>query len=188
MIPAVDRPTDRRSRRRQQRRPSYPVRTLHLIDIENLAGTARPDRHQVLALYSMYCLRVGMGAMDQVVVASSELTVRNAGYCWPGARCLARSGPDGPDRELLAVIEQEHVAERFSHVTIASGDGIFTPAAAGLAAAGCQVTVVSRREGLSKRLALTAASRLIYIDAPRAAATASVAWPGRWRASPYLQG
>jgi len=175
MTRAADKPADRRPRRRQQRQPSYPARTLHLIDIENLAGTARPDRHQLRALYLMYCLRVRLGAMDQVVVASSELTIRNGGYCWPGARCLVRSGPDGADRELLAVIEQERVAERFSHVAIASGDGIFTTAAAGLAAAGCQVTVVSRRAGLSKRLALTAASRVIYIDAPRAGVAASVA-------------
>ncbi len=123
----------------------------------------------------MYRLQVGLGAMDQVVVASSELTIRHAGYCWPGTRCLVRPGPDGADRELLAVIEQERVAERFSHVAIASGDGIFTTAAAGLAAAGCQVTVVSRRAGLSKQLALVAASRVIYIDTPRPAATASVA-------------
>jgi hypothetical protein len=172
---AAERRTDRRFRRRQQRRPPYPDRTLHLIDIENLAGTGRPDRRQLRALYSMYRLRVGMGAMDQVVVASSELTIRNGGYCWPGARCLVRPGPDGADLELLAVIEQECVAERFSHVVIASGDGIFTTAAAGLDAAGCQVTVVSRRAGLSKRLALVAPSPVIYLDAPRAAVTASVA-------------
>jgi hypothetical protein len=175
MTRAAHRHTDRRSGRRQQRRPRYPARTLHLIDIENLAGTGRPDRHQVRALYSMYRLRVGLGAMDQVVVAASELTISNAGHCWPGARCLVRSGPDGADLELLAVIEYERVAERFSHVAIASGDGIFATAAAGLAAAGCQVTVVSRRAGLSKRLALLAASRVIYIDAPRPAVTASVA-------------
>jgi hypothetical protein len=167
--------TDRRPRRRDRRRPAYPARTLHLIDIENLAGTGRPDRRQVRALYSMYRLRVGLGAMDQVVVACSELAISTAGYCWPGARCLVRSGPDGADLELLAVIEQERVAERFGHVAIASGDGIFATAAAGLAAAGCQVTVVSRRAGLSKRLALAASSRVIYIDAPRPAVSASVA-------------
>jgi hypothetical protein len=175
MAHAVERRTDRRTRRRQQRRSPYPGRTLHLIDIENLAGTGRPHRHQVRALYSTYCLRVGLGAMDQVVVACSELTIREAGYCWPGARCLIRPGPDGADLDLLAVIEQERVAERFSHVAIASGDGVFTMAAVGLAAAGCQVTVVSRRAGLSKRLALVAASPVIYLDAPHAAVTASVA-------------
>jgi len=123
----------------------------------------------------MYRLRVGLGAMDQVVVACSELTIRNAGCCWPGARCLVRPGPDGADLELLAVIEQERVAERFSRVAIASGDGIFTAAAADLAVAGCQVTVVSRRAGLSRRLAVAAALRVIYIDTPRPAVTASAA-------------
>ena len=175
MPPTAERHIGSGSRRRQQRRPRYPDRALHLIDIENLAGTGRPDQHQVRALYLTYRLRVGLGAMDQVVIASSELTMRNGGYCWPGARCLVRPGPDGADLELLAVIEHERVAERFRRVAIASGDGIFTAAAAGLATAGCQVTVVSRRAGLSRRLALAAALRVIYIDAPRPAVTASVA-------------
>jgi len=172
--PATSR-TRHQPRKRHQRRPPYPARTLHLIDIENLAGTGGPDREQVGDLYSRYRLRIGLGAMDQVVIAASHLTIRRTGHCWPGARCLIRSGPDGADLELLAVIEHERVAERFSHVAIASGDGIFSTAAAGLAAAGCQVTVVSRQAGLSKRLALSVASRVIYIDAPEAATTTSVA-------------
>lgn len=156
-------------RQRHERRPAYPARALHLVDIENLAGSGNPDPGQVRELHRLYHRRVGLGAMDQVVVASSHLMIRNAGDCWPGARYLVRSGPDGADLELLAVIERERVAERFANVMIASGDGIFTAAAVRLAAAGCPVTVISRRSALSKRLALAAASNVIYLDPPRPA-------------------
>jgi len=117
----------------------------------------------VRELQNAYATRVGFGAIDQTVVACNHLALANVGTGWSGARYLARSGPDGADHELLDVISCENLAERFSHVTIASGDGIFAWAAAGLAASGCGVTVVSRRDGLSKRLAL-AAQRVIYID------------------------
>ncbi len=86
-------------------------------------------------------------------------------FSWPGARYLIRSGENGADLELLDVIRHEHVAERFSHVVIASGDGIFAPEGAGLVAKGCHLTVASRRDALSKRLRL-AAHRVIYLDAP----------------------
>jgi hypothetical protein len=169
MNPAAISRAQHRVRQRHQRRPAYPARALHLVDIENLAGSASPDPGQVRELHRLYHRQVGPGAMDQVVVASSHLMIRNAGDCWPGARYLLRSGPDGADLELLAVIERERVAERFASVMIASGDGIFTAAAVRLAAAGCQVTVISRRATLSKRLALAAASNVIYLDPPAAA-------------------
>jgi hypothetical protein len=159
-------------RQRPQRRPPYPVRSLHLVDIENLAGTGRPEPGQVGELYCLYRLRVGLGAMDQVVVALSEFTVRNVGGCWPGARYLIRSGPNGAAVTLLAVIERERVTERFASVVIASGDGTFTAAAAGLTAVGCAVMVISRRGALSHRLALAAAPHIVYLDPPRAARAA----------------
>jgi hypothetical protein len=88
-----------------------------------------------------------------------------------------RSGPDGADLELLDVVAYENVAARFTHVAIASGDGIFADAAAGLAAAGVWVTVVTRRNSLSARLAL-AAHEVIFIDplAPIAAAARQLPW------------
>ncbi len=55
------------------------------------------------------------------------------------------------------------MADRFGEVVIGSGDGIFADAAAGLAAAGCWVTAVSRRKSLSAQLRF-AACEVIYID------------------------
>jgi hypothetical protein len=143
----------------------YPLRTLHLIDIENLAGSPVPGRIDVLLVRYRYHKRVGFSANDQAIVGCNHLAFRHVGFSWPGVRHLVRSGENGADLELLDVIRHEHVAERFSHVVIASGDGIFAQEAAGLAAKGCHLTVASRRGALSKRLRLMA-HRVIYLDAP----------------------
>jgi hypothetical protein len=143
----------------------YPRRTLHLIDIENLAGRPIPDAVDVLLVRYRYHKRVGLGANDQAIVACNHLALRQVGFSWPGVRILVRSGQNGADRELLDVIGHENVAERFGGIVIASGDHIFAPAAAGLAAQGCHLTVASRRLALSRRLQL-AAHRVIYLDAP----------------------
>lgn len=148
----------------------YPARALHLVDIENLAGTGRPDERHVARLCRAYAARVGIGPLDQVVIGCNHMAMPAAWHGWPGARYLVRSGPDGADTELLAVLAGEDVAARFPQVAIASGDGIFTPAAAGLAAAGCQVTVVSRSAALATALRL-AAPRVIYLDTPATPAT-----------------
>jgi hypothetical protein len=147
------------------RRRRYPARTLHLVDIENLAGTALPSLRKIREVRCRYAGAPGVGAIDQVVVASSHLAWLNAALGWPDARYRVRSGRDGADLELLDVLYYENVAGRFTHVVIGSGDGAFAPAAAGLAAAGARVTVVSRRHGLSAKLAL-AAHEVIFIDTP----------------------
>jgi hypothetical protein len=143
----------------------YPRRALHLIDIENLADNPIPGLIDVLLVRYRYHKGVGFSANDQAIVGCNHLAFRHAGFSWPRARYLVRSGKNGADLELLDVIRHENVAERFSHVVIASGDGIFAPEAAGLVAMGCHLTVVSRRAALSKRLRLTA-HRVIYLDAP----------------------
>jgi hypothetical protein len=154
----------------------YGDRALHLIDIENLAGSACPSLGQACWLRDAYHRHVGVGGMDQVVVACSHLAFRLAGFGWPDARHVVRSGPDGADLELLDVIYRENVDHRFSRIAIASGDGAFADAAAGLAGRGCRVTVVSRRRSLSARLAL-AAHEVIFLDSiePEAPSVAALA-------------
>jgi hypothetical protein len=144
-------------------RGRFPERRLHVVDIENLAGAALPSLVQVREVRELYAERLTFGALDQVVIASSHLTLLNAAHGWPHARYRIRSGPDGADLELLDVLLGENVATRFTRVVIGSGDGAFTCAAASLAAAGVWVTVVSRRRCLSARLEL-AAHEVIYLD------------------------
>lgn len=153
------------------RRGPFPQRRLHLVDIENLAGVPAPTLGSVRKVQSCYTTCLPLGAMDQVVLASSHLTLLNAALGWPHARYRVRSGPNGADLALLDVLQHENVAVRFTHVVIGSGDGVFASAAAGLAALGVWVTVVSRRNSLSVRLAL-AAHEVIYLDAMQPAVTA----------------
>ncbi len=172
MAPAASRRPRRTTRAARTARRRFPARVLHLVDIENLAGTGVPAEWQVAGLRRAYAARVGIGPLDQVVIGCNHMALPAAGHGWPGARYLVRSGPDGADIELLAVLAGEDVATRFTHVAIASGDGIFTLAAAGLAAAGCQVTVVSRSAALATALRL-AARHVIYLDTPATAPTSS---------------
>ena len=146
-------------------RRRFPPRTLHVVDIENLAGAAIPSLGQVSEVQGRYMARLGFGSDDQVVMAASHLGLLNAALGWPHARYRVRSGPDGADLELLDVLLCENVAVRFTHIVIGSGDGIFATAASILADAGIRVTVVSRRRCLSPRLEL-AAHDVYFIDWP----------------------
>lgn len=159
---------DEDSRRAGARR-WFPARRLHLIDIENLAGEPRPGLAQVRQAQRLYADCLAFGAMDQVEIASSHLTLVNAALGWPRAHYRVRSGPDGADLALLDVLLHENVANRFTHVAIGSGDHLFAEAAAHLSAQGVWVTVVSRRNHLSRRL-LLAAREVIFLDAAAKAA------------------
>lgn len=143
-------------------RRAFPARTLHLVDIENLIGTGLPAEWEVAAVHDEYTATVGVGPMDQVVIGCSHTAFVAAGWGWPGARYVVRSGADGADAELLAVIDCENIAARFARVAIASGDGAFTWAAAALVAAGCRVDVVANRGRLARALRL-AAQQVIYL-------------------------
>ena len=150
-------------------RRRFPARRLHLVDIENLAGGSLPSLSQVCEAQGLYAGCLAFGAMDQVEVASSHLTLLNAALGWPHAHYRVRSGPDGADLALLDVLRHENVARRFTHVAIGSGDHLFAEEAAHLAAQGVWVTVVSRRRSLSPRLAL-AAREVIFLDTAAEAA------------------
>jgi hypothetical protein len=147
----------------------FPERTLHVVDIENLAGTAIPTIPEVSHVQGLYVACLGFGADDQVVMATSHLALFNAARGWPHARYRVRSGPDGADHELLDVLLHEDVATRFAHVVIGSGDGAFVLPAAILKDRGVRVTVASRADSLSYRLR-QAASDVVYIDLPHAVA------------------
>jgi hypothetical protein len=147
----------------------FPVRALHVVDIENLAGTAVPSLGQVIEVQGRYLARLEFGSDDLVVMAASHLGLLNVALGWPHARYRVRSGRHGADMELLDTLLHEDVAARFTHVVIGSGDGAFGPAADNLSARGVWVTVVSRKDSLSASLA-QAAMDVVYLDAPHASA------------------
>ena len=132
-------------------------RALHLVDVENLLGTPRPDPNAVGPLARLYGEVAGLGPRDHVVLASSHCCAAAVWFTWPdGVRRLLASGPDGADNALLAVLASERAAERFGRVVIGSGDGIFAEAAARLQAVGREVTVVCGEGALARRLRMAA--------------------------------
>jgi hypothetical protein len=150
---------------------SWRGRSLHVIDVENLVGSGRPDEASVADLRRLYIEAVGVRPLDHLIVACARSNFLNVAFGWgtAGTRFRVGVGRDAADRELIDVLECEQVQWRFRSVHIASGDGILAPAAAHLGALGCVVTVVSWRTSLSARLRL-AATRNICLDhyvAPR---------------------
>jgi hypothetical protein len=148
--------------RRTSFRWQFPDRSLHVVDIENLTGDARPSLALVTETQGRYLARLNLGADDQVVMAASHRGLLDAACGWPHARYRVRSGKNGADLELLDVLEHENVAARFRHVVIGSGDGIFIRSAARLAAGGVRVTVVSRHGSLHPVLR-SVASSVVYL-------------------------
>ncbi len=93
---------------------------------------------------------------------TSHIGLIPVGTNWDRARYVVRSGRDGADLALLEVIA-ENVVTRFESVVLASGDRIFAPAVADLAAAGVATTVIGRRGHIARALH-QAAARVIYLD------------------------
>jgi hypothetical protein len=130
-------------------------RVLHLVDVENLAGSADFSIEDAVRVHAEYERVAPIGSINQLILATSHRAAPSAWFGFPaGARRLVRSGPHGADLALLEVVKTEFVAARFQHVVLGSGDGIFAFMAAGLQAKGCGVTVLSRQESLSRELRL----------------------------------
>jgi hypothetical protein len=145
-------------------RRTYLQRRLHLVDIENLIGSARPTLRDAATCCERYAERAPLGPNDLVIVACNHGAATAVGYGWRGARVLLRSGRDGADMALLEVIAHENVTARFEAVVVASGDGCFAEAVAWLGSLGIEVTVVSNERALSRRLRL-AAKHVVMLDA-----------------------
>lgn len=131
-------------------------RTLHLVDVENLAEAAHLDEAAVAEQGDSYRSVVDVGAVDHVWIASHPRLAYAARSGWPGARILVGHGPDGADLALLDALAMDDIAERFDEVVVGSGDGVFASTALQLRLLGLQVGVVARAESLSRRLAQAA--------------------------------
>jgi hypothetical protein len=146
-------------------------RVLHLVDVENLVGSADFSIEDAARVHAAYERVAPVGSINQLILATSHRAAPSAWFGFPtGARRLVQSGPDGADLALLEVVQTESVAARFQHVVLGSGDGIFAFMVAGLQAKGCGVTVVSRQESLSRELRL--AVRDVRFIEPMQAGTA----------------
>jgi hypothetical protein len=96
-------------------------------------------------------------------------------FGWGEARRVVRSGRDGADLALVQIVDTENVASRFERVVIGSGDGIFAEPAARLQSLGASVTVVSRRESLSRELSFAVRDVRILEPLPGQPAACTIA-------------
>ena len=140
-------------------------RRLVLLDVENLAADPMPSFGSLRRLRGELVTVLGpreeWGAVE---VASGPRAGLAAGLVFR-ARPRVRRGPDGADLELLRVLREERVAQRFTHVVIGSGDGIFAGACRDLVAAGLHVTAMARPGSLSGALR-HAADRVVHLPDP----------------------
>ena len=140
-------------------------RRLVLADVENLLGTGDPTEQAVVQIRQDLLDVIGDVSHTLFEVASSHHAAAAVSFGFPEGRHHWRSGPNGADLALLGVFESDWQVGRFDEVVIASGDGIFAEVAAAVAASGVVCTVITRRAGLSARLAM-AASAIIFLGDP----------------------
>jgi hypothetical protein len=133
-----------------------------LVDIENITGGACLTDAAVRSAKQALAGTGQIGEADHVVIGTSHIGLVQVGSNWDGVRYVVRSGRDGADLALLNVLG-ENVAARFESIVLASGDGIFAPAVAALAAAGVPTTVIGWWGHVSRSLQLVA-SQIVYLD------------------------
>lgn len=144
------------------RRPSW--RRFVAMDIENINGGAVKSRALAEAAWRQVAEAIGLGDDELVVVGAGPSSLLAAGISHPSARLVLGHGINGADSALIEVLHDEHLADRFDEIVIASGDGIFTDVTAALAFSGAKVTVVARDGHLSKRLRLAAGEVVLLPD------------------------
>jgi uncharacterized LabA/DUF88 family protein len=132
--------------------PTPTGRTLHLVDLENLAARRHVTPAIAGAIAEQYRDVAGHRTGDLTVVGSSHHNGFAALVAFPGSTVRWRSGRDGADLAIIAAFD-EFDLERFDRVVIGSGDGIFAELADRCHNLGLAVTVVAGPTALSQRLA-----------------------------------
>lgn len=128
------------------------MRTVHLLDIENLCrGTVTP--RTVAKAWDCYCASSDLQESDHVVVGSGPTAAPIAWFALPGRcrRVLGR-GIDGGERAILRAVDPDWLAQHFGRVVIGSGDRLFSELARQLVALGVVVQVVCRPESAGRKL------------------------------------
>lgn len=127
-------------------------RTLHLVDIENLADCHPPDRRAVRVASRAYRYVACPRLDDHVVIGCDSGLAVEVGLAWPSARIVAGHGADGADRALLHSVDSAWAVTHYDRVVVGSGDHAFTDLVLDLRAGGVTVCVVSRPASLARSL------------------------------------
>lgn len=137
-------------------------RSIHLIDIENLCISGDLSVQAVREAREDYFAQVQPGADDLFYIAASHHNMQAALFGWGAGAYDFRSGKDGADLVLADAMENDHLAERFDQVYLASGDGGLAPQVEALINQGSTVNVVTRVECVSMAMRL-ATSSVMYL-------------------------
>lgn len=133
--------------------PSPRIRTLHLVDLENLVGDPRAKPTEALGALADYLDLAEYQPGDSVLIVANPGMIAVVAFDTPVPCSMhAARGEDGADLALLSHVEPTRIAERFGRLAIGSGDGGFADAALAVRDCGAPVIVVSRRRSLSRRL------------------------------------
>jgi len=138
------------------RRTALTSRTVHLVDLENVIGSGNLTECAVREARAAYVGRVAVGAGDHVIVATSHHNLLAAGFGWPDARHLVKSGHNGADLALQEVMAGERLEQRFGACILVTGDGGFAHSVAALIARGLRVGVIAPMGRMSASLRLAA--------------------------------
>jgi hypothetical protein len=133
------------TRVRVRRSCATPRGAIHLIDIENLAGSAYPQPHDAIATLRSYAVDADHRNGDLAFLAANRYLLHSIVFDVPfTCRPTAASGPDGADLALLAAAPIDWVRKRFDRIVIGSGDHCFAELTAAGLDAGLEVVVVAR--------------------------------------------
>ena len=105
------------------------TRSIFLGDIENLAWDKQANTRTLPSIRTnSAAVSIKLQEYSPLeVLASSHYFAKQIWFAWGRTtRRLLGSGPDGADKPLLDLVNNEKLHERFDTVIIGSGDGIFT--------------------------------------------------------------
>ena len=119
-------------------------RTLHVIDIENLAGGSAAGPCAVREAVAAYRRTVDVRPGDHVVIGSGRTMAFDAKAAWPAACLRVGRGVDGADVALLQELDSDYVRSHYDRVVIGSGDHAFVPLVTTLRSQRVAVLVVGR--------------------------------------------
>lgn len=131
---------------------SRTYRTLHLIDLENLAGAAHASAEALRNAGTAYHRIITIADSDHVWVACNPRVALHSRAAFPGSRMLVGHGHNGADKALLDAFHNDDVVAKYDLLVIASGDGIFTGIAAEFRLTGRDVVVTARPGAIANRL------------------------------------
>jgi hypothetical protein len=125
-------------------------RTLHILDLENLAGGDFSRFSEALGSYRSVSR---IAPYDHVVIGCDASHVFPCRRAAPSARLVFGRSSDGADRALARELsDPTWIASRYGRVIIGSGDHFFAPAVWDLRHAGLSVVVVAIATSLSREL------------------------------------